>query len=156
MQTHPKVGPARLCFMSGSVLESYFFEPHSRIYFQTRAPSTFDLYHTLWLSALHLMHLSFQFSVRSYRHHTTYFVAFNISAARYHSSYTPTMSTRGGRGRGGRHGDGVSETVIISKAVSYTLRHAAIKEGLALRPDGYANVGELVKASIPHFHSPHL
>lgn len=60
------------------------------------------------------------------------------------------MATMGGRsrGRGGRQGGGRGSNTaqIISKALSYTLRHNAIREGLALRPDGYANVGELVSA----------
>ncbi|RPA93854.1 hypothetical protein L873DRAFT_1624407, partial [Choiromyces venosus 120613-1] len=37
-----------------------------------------------------------------------------------------------------------SEIRTISKALSYTLRHGAVKEGLALQDDGYANVGELL------------
>jgi RNA:NAD 2'-phosphotransferase (TPT1/KptA family) len=43
------------------------------------------------------------------------------------------------RGRGPMTPD-----VRISKALSYTLRHGAEKEGLKLRSDGYANVKELV------------
>lgn len=55
---------------------------------------------------------------------------------------------RGGRGgsRGGRGGGGGgnNEDRTISKALSLTLRHAAEKEGLKLRSDGYANAAELV------------
>jgi 2'-phosphotransferase len=36
--------------------------------------------------------------------------------------------------------------VRISKALSYTLRHGAEKEGLKLREDGYASVSELVRS----------
>ncbi|KAA8895620.1 phosphotransferase 1 [Sphaerosporella brunnea] len=43
------------------------------------------------------------------------------------------------RGRGPMTPD-----VRISKALSYTLRHGAEKEGLKLRSDGYANVSELL------------
>lgn len=52
--------------------------------------------------------------------------------------------TRGrGRGRGRRDDD---PNTKISKALSYTLRHGAEKEGLKLRGDGYANVAELVSS----------
>ena len=50
------------------------------------------------------------------------------------------MSRRGSRGA---HG---GPTVAISKALSYTLRHGAVKEGLKMRDDGYANVADLVRA----------
>ncbi|RPB15392.1 hypothetical protein P167DRAFT_542953 [Morchella conica CCBAS932] len=60
---------------------------------------------------------------------------------------------RGGRGgsRGGRGGGGGgnNEDRTISKALSLTLRHAAEKEGLKLRSDGYANAAELL--AMPKF-----
>jgi len=40
-----------------------------------------------------------------------------------------------------------SEQVRISKTLSWLLRHAAAKEGLAIRQDGYVQVDELVRAS---------
>ncbi|KAI5780302.1 phosphotransferase 1 [Peziza echinospora] len=66
------------------------------------------------------------------------------------------MSSSRGRGRGGRRDGGrgggrggeggqTQEQVTISRALSYTLRHGALKEGLNLRPDGYANVAELLR-----------
>ncbi|KAL7268991.1 tRNA 2'-phosphotransferase 1 [Rhizina undulata] len=51
---------------------------------------------------------------------------------------------RGGRGGGrGRRGDGNSD-VLLSKALSRTLRHKAEEEGLAIRPDGFVEVSELL------------
>ncbi|RPA72845.1 hypothetical protein BJ508DRAFT_244572 [Ascobolus immersus RN42] len=50
----------------------------------------------------------------------------------------------GGRGRGGRP---MSEEVLISKALSYTLRHGAQKEGVKIRPDGYVRVEDLLSRS---------
>ncbi|KAA8905730.1 phosphotransferase 1 [Sphaerosporella brunnea] len=43
-----------------------------------------------------------------------------------------------------RGGGPLTPDVRISKALSYTLRHGAEKEGLKLRSDGYANVSELL------------
>jgi len=68
-------------------------------------------------------------------------------------SYKYTFSrmpreNKGGRGRrdeGGRGGQGGD--VVISKSLSFTLRHGAIKECLPIRPDGYANVQDLVSPS---------
>jgi 2'-phosphotransferase len=39
----------------------------------------------------------------------------------------------------------LSPEVRLSKALSYTLRHGAQKEGLAMRNDGYVNAAELVR-----------
>ncbi|KAF8455923.1 KptA family-domain-containing protein [Terfezia claveryi] len=67
----------------------------------------------------------------------------------------PRDNHRGGRGRrdegprGGQGGD-----VVISKALSFTLRHGAIKEGLPIQPDGYANVQDLL--DMPKFRRLNL
>ena len=64
-------------------------------------------------------------------------------------------SSRGSRGRGSRRGRGGrgekqnvpsknSREVMISKAMSFILRHGAQKEGLRLDERGYARVDELV------------
>ncbi|KAI5847778.1 KptA family-domain-containing protein [Morchella snyderi] len=60
-------------------------------------------------------------------------------------AHAPTRG-RGGRGGGGRGGGGGNnnDDRTISKALSLTLRHAAEKEGLKLRSDGYANAAELL------------
>lgn len=57
----------------------------------------------------------------------------------------PGDAKRGGR-TGGR---GLSEDVLISKALSYTLRHGAQKEGIKIRQDGYVRVDELVSFLFP-------
>ena len=59
---------------------------------------------------------------------------------------------RGGRGRRDERGrTGQVGDVVLSKSLSFTLRHGAIKEGLQIRPDGYANVQDLVSPfSIAH------
>lgn len=52
-----------------------------------------------------------------------------------------------GRGRGRGRGEGRSELsreVVVSKALSYILRHAAEREGLKIDRHGYANVADLV------------
>ena len=82
---------------------------------------------------------------------------FRISSS---NDYKYTLSlmpreNKGGRGRrdeGGRGGQGGD--VVISKALSFTLRHGAIKEGLPIRPDGYANVHDLVSLSFSPSPSP--
>lgn len=48
----------------------------------------------------------------------------------------------GPRGRGG--GDPQARETTISKAASYVLRHGAVKEGVRLDENGYANVADLV------------
>lgn len=51
----------------------------------------------------------------------------------------------GGRGRSrGRPSDQQSRETTISKAISFVLRHGAIKEGLKLDENGYANAADLV------------
>lgn len=53
-----------------------------------------------------------------------------------------------GRGSGRRDGDshrGGTADVVFSKSLSFILRHGAIKEGLPIRSDGYANVADLVR-----------
>ncbi|KAL1961356.1 hypothetical protein VTO42DRAFT_84 [Malbranchea cinnamomea] len=52
------------------------------------------------------------------------------------------MAPRGGR-RDGRKD--ASREVLISKALSYVLRHAAEREGVKIDKQGYANVGELLQ-----------
>ncbi|KAJ3107170.1 tRNA 2'-phosphotransferase 1 [Phlyctochytrium bullatum] len=54
-----------------------------------------------------------------------------------------------GRGRGRRKpastGDPVQDRqVFVSKAMSYVLRHGAVKEGIPIRPDGYVRFEDLV------------
>ena len=52
----------------------------------------------------------------------------------------------GGRGRSkGRPSDQQSRETTISKAISFVLRHGAIKEGLELDENGYANAADLVR-----------
>lgn len=51
------------------------------------------------------------------------------------------------RDRRGR-GQGQSREVLISKAMSLLLRHAAEKEGLKMNAQGYASVADVV--SYPH------
>lgn len=88
------------------------------------------------------------------RQHHRQFSTSPFTPGKY-SKYTYTdfdeMSSRGsrGKGRGGGgsgRGGGQSEDVAISKALSFILRHGAIKEGLPMRPDGYANVQDLVSS----------
>ncbi|PWW73550.1 hypothetical protein C7212DRAFT_284717, partial [Tuber magnatum] len=68
---------------------------------------------------------------------------------------TTTPRARGGSGNSAnRPPNPASEIRIISKALSYTLRHGAVREGLALRDDGYANVGELLQ--LPKFRKMSL
>lgn len=50
---------------------------------------------------------------------------------------------RGGRG-GCRGGGGMSREVVISKALSKLLRHAAEEAGLKLDAEGYAQLDEVV------------
>lgn len=53
-----------------------------------------------------------------------------------------------GRGRGRGGGGGRSEPsreVVVSKALSYILRHAAEREGVKIDSHGYANVGDVVR-----------
>ncbi|KAF8463119.1 KptA family-domain-containing protein [Kalaharituber pfeilii] len=52
-------------------------------------------------------------------------------------------------GRGGGRGGAGNDDVTLSRALSLTLRHAAIKEGLDIRPDGYARVSDLL--AMPKF-----
>ena len=55
------------------------------------------------------------------------------------------MESRRG-GRGGRHGGRTQgREVIISKTLSYILRHGAQELGLNIRPDGYVLVSELLE-----------
>lgn len=54
------------------------------------------------------------------------------------------MSANTGRGGGRRGGRSNDPDVVISKALSYTLRHGAANEKIKMRKDGYVNVQELV------------
>jgi 2'-phosphotransferase len=51
---------------------------------------------------------------------------------------------RGRGGRGGSHGAPLPRSIVISKKISYVLRHGAAKEGLKLDEAGYINCAELV------------
>ncbi|KAG0642514.1 KptA family-domain-containing protein [Tuber brumale] len=68
-------------------------------------------------------------------------------------STTPHVPAGSGNGAS-RPPNPASEIRTISKALSYTLRHGAVKEGLALQDDGYANVGELLQ--LPKFRKMSL
>jgi len=59
----------------------------------------------------------------------------------------PKPRASGSRRSRAPHGSGLSLDVRISKALSYTLRHGAAKEGLSLREDGYARVPALLALS---------
>lgn len=52
----------------------------------------------------------------------------------------------GGKGdrRGRGQGQGQSREVLVSKALSNLLRHAAEKEGIKMNSQGYANVADVV------------
>ena len=53
---------------------------------------------------------------------------------------------RGRRRR--RHADQRSDgdqTIAFSKALSYILRHGAVREGVAMRPDGFVRLCDLLK-----------
>ena len=52
------------------------------------------------------------------------------------------MPRRDGRGGAGR--DPLPRDVMVSKKISYVLRHGAEKEGLKLDHGGYVNCAELV------------
>ncbi|CAZ81999.1 unnamed protein product [Tuber melanosporum] len=69
------------------------------------------------------------------------------------STTTPRAPAGSGNGAS-RPPNPASEIRTISKALSYTLRHGAVKEGLALQDDGYANVGELLQ--LPKFRKMSL
>lgn len=58
---------------------------------------------------------------------------------------------KGGGGGGGGRKDPPRE-VLVSKALSFVLRHAAEREGVKIDSQGYANVGELV-CQLYHFFS---
>lgn len=52
----------------------------------------------------------------------------------------------GGRGgRGGRRGGGGGREVMVSKALSKLLRHAAVEAGLKLDAEGFASVEQVVR-----------
>jgi len=76
-----------------------------------------------------------------------HFRSSSSGGCRHRFSHMPreNKGSRGRRDEGGRGGQ--SGDVVISKALSFILRHGAIKEGLPIRPDGYANVKDL--ASLP-------
>lgn len=52
----------------------------------------------------------------------------------------------GGRGGGGRGGGGENREVLVSKALSRLLRHAADEAKLALDSEGYARVDQVVSS----------
>ena len=51
---------------------------------------------------------------------------------------------RGGGSRGGSSRGPIPREVMISKKISWVLRHGAVKEGLKLDENGYANCADLV------------
>jgi hypothetical protein len=55
----------------------------------------------------------------------------------------------GGASKSSRPRKDESPDVKQSKALSYILRHGAVKEGLKLRPDGFVRVDDLVRLSPP-------
>ena len=57
-----------------------------------------------------------------------------------------TRDGKGHKGPGGGSGGGKGppREVLVSKALSLVLRHAAEREGVKIDSQGYANVGELV------------
>lgn len=60
----------------------------------------------------------------------------------------------GGGGRGGQR-EPLPREVMISKKISYVLRHGAVKEGLKLDRNGYANCADLVRGDLfYHFFAP--
>ena len=56
------------------------------------------------------------------------------------------MSSR--RGRGGRDGRELPREVMVSKKISWLLRHGAEQEGLKLRDGGYVNVADAVSIEL--------
>lgn len=56
-----------------------------------------------------------------------------------------------GRDRGKGGGGGLPREVLVSKKLSWLLRHGAAKEHLTLGPGGYANLADVVRA-IPSAH----
>jgi len=69
-----------------------------------------------------------------------------------------TKSARGSKKAGGRSKRNESENTIISKSMSYILRHGAEKEGLKMRADGFVRVEDLVSKGFcdseqwPHYN----
>ncbi|OAT08731.1 hypothetical protein BDBG_17103 [Blastomyces gilchristii SLH14081] len=60
--------------------------------------------------------------------------------------------SRRGRDHGRGHGAGRSEPgreVVVSKALSYILRHAAEREGVKIDSHGYANVADVASQTNP-------
>ena len=57
------------------------------------------------------------------------------------------MSSRRG-GRGGRDGRELPREVMVSKKISWLLRHGAEQEGLKLRDGGYVNVADAVSIEL--------
>jgi RNA:NAD 2'-phosphotransferase (TPT1/KptA family) len=57
------------------------------------------------------------------------------------------MSSRRG-GRGGRGGRELPREVMVSKKISWLLRHGAEQEGLKLRDGGYVNVADAVSIEL--------
>ena len=73
------------------------------------------------------------------------------------------MARHGGRSNsrpatGGGNRPPVPRDVLVSKKMSWILRHGAVKEGLKLDESGYANCGELVWGfsmfRLPFFGTP--
>jgi len=59
------------------------------------------------------------------------------------------MSSRRG-GRGGRNGRELPREVVVSKKISWLLRHGAEQEGLKLGEGGYVNVADAVSIELKH------
>ena len=61
------------------------------------------------------------------------------------------MPRRGGGNNGATRAQApLSREVMISKKVSYVLRHGADKEGLKMDKNGYANCADLVRFGSSH------
>lgn len=66
-----------------------------------------------------------------------------LSRLQTHAIHTMSQPRNAkGKGKGGRD-------VLVSKALSHLLRHAAEKEGIKMDSQGYANVADVVCARYP-------
>ena len=72
-----------------------------------------------------------------------------MKTARPKLNYPVDASAGDRSSRGGPRGP-PSRDVTISKALSWMLRHGALKSGLPLDSEGYANVAELLRSFPSH------